>query len=70
MIQVRAKAPWPDYAGNNIHLGDTLQHPDGTTCKVIYAASFHNPWRCQYADLTTSALVLQIGAKGQAVVKS
>ncbi|WP_110644104.1 hypothetical protein [Salinicola sp. CPA57] len=64
------KAPWPDYAGNQIHEGDTLTHPSGETGKVIFLETEkdpHDQWRVDYADQYLR-LALQIGDKGQALV--
>lgn len=66
------KAPWPDFAGNPIHHGDTLAHP-ADTCRFIAVCLPDNPepteaWRAVYSDGTVSRLCLQIGDKGRATV--
>ncbi len=64
------KAPWPDYAGNEIHEGDRIQHPSGEVGVVVHLADEHEPedqWRVDYGDGTLSRLCLQVGDKGRAV---
>lgn len=66
------KAPWKDFEGNDIYLGDTLRHPDGTTFKVVRDNTYTETWRCDYGSphKYTVALCLQVGSRGQAVVIS
>lgn len=70
--RLRQKAPWPDYAGNDIHEGDTIRHPaDGMEAVVVFDARQSHPadqWRADYGEEYLSRLCLQIGDKGQAVV--
>jgi hypothetical protein len=64
------EAPWPDFAGNPIRDGDTIQHPaSGQTGRVVFApARAEDQWLVSYADGDVSRLRLQIGDKGRAVV--
>ena len=65
------KAPWPDFAGRDVHEGDTIRHPSGETGKVVFLAGERDPddqWRVDYGGPTLSRLCLQVGDKGQAVV--
>jgi len=65
------KAPWNDSAGNEIHEGDTLQHPSGERGRVVFLAHESDPadqWRVNYGEPALSRLCLQIGDKGRAVV--
>lgn len=64
-------APWLDYAGKEIHEGDTIRHPDGEVGKVVflyYEFNDSDAWRVNYGEGKLSRLCLQIGDKGQAVV--
>lgn len=65
------KAPWPDFAGNEIHAGDVIRHPGGEQGTVVFLAEESesgDQWRVRYDDGPLSRLVLQIGDKGMAVV--
>jgi hypothetical protein len=65
------EAPWQDFAGNDIHEGDTLQHPSGERGRVVFLANEADPsdqWRVNYGEGGLSRLCLQVGEKGQAVV--
>jgi hypothetical protein len=65
------RAPWPDYAGNEIKEGDLIQHPSGQTGKVIYhndRKAARDKWTVDYGLGFESMLCLQIGDRGQAVV--
>jgi len=65
------KAPWPDFAGNDIHEGDTIKHPSEQQGKVVFLEHETDPadqWRVDYGDTYLSRLCLQIGDKGMAVV--
>jgi hypothetical protein len=65
------KAPWPDFAGNDIHDGDTIEHPSGERGTVVLLAQESDPgdqWRVDYGDAPLSRLCLQVGDKGCAVV--
>lgn len=69
---IRRVAPWPDFAGNAIHEGDTIEHPNGDYGEVIFldvGAAPADAWRVDYRQGTYSRLSLQIGDKGQAVVR-
>ena len=61
--------PFKDYAGNTIKHGDTIRHPSGQTGVVRRCpiADF-DLWRVDYDGAPYSALSLQVGDKGQAVV--
>lgn len=66
-------APWPDFAGNPIHAGDTIRHPSGETGVVEFWSPCQNvgdQWRVRYPDHgnQVSRLGLQIGQRGMAVV--
>jgi hypothetical protein len=66
-------APWTDFAGNPIHVGDTIRHPSGENGKVVYLdGPFEYPedhWRVEYGNGgPVSRLQLQVGDKGMAVV--
>jgi hypothetical protein len=68
-------APWPDYAGNVIHEGDTIVHPSGERGRVEFDDSYIHEtgkWRVRYGDnpAEAQALCLQIGDRGMAVVTS
>jgi hypothetical protein len=66
------KAPWHDFAGNEIHVGDTIVHPSGEEGEVVFFAwepYIHDQWKVDYGELPFSRLCLQIGSKGRAVVK-
>lgn len=73
-MTARRAAPWPDFAGNTIHEGDTIAHPSGERGVVVFddsesSASSYGQWRVQYeAGMPSLALQLQIGWKGMAVV--
>lgn len=65
------KAPWPDFAGNPIHEGDTIKHPSGEQGSVVFLPHEEHDgdqWRVDYGTGDLSRLCLQIGNKGQAVV--
>jgi len=67
----RMKAPWPDFAGNEIYIGDVIQHPSGQTGTVLYLSTGRDAdsqWLVDYGDVCKSRLTLQIGDKGRAVV--
>lgn len=68
-------APWPDFAGQPIHEGDTIEHPvSGQRGVVLYwphEREVSDRWRVIYEDGpvgVVSRLGLQIGDKGQARV--
>lgn len=73
MASNRAKAPWPDYRGADIHDGDTIVHPTGEAGTVLFDPE-REPgleWRVKYHDNGESLwLGNQIGDKGQACVLS
>lgn len=73
------KAPWQDFAGNDIHAGDRIQHPDGTIGTVVFFDFEEAPsdqWRILYDDgnrdpewtARIGRLCLQVGDKGKAIV--
>jgi len=69
----RLRAPWPDFSGEPVHEGDTIEHPDGSRGVVIrMSGRFLNEgerWKVRYYDdRKLSSLGLQINGKGQAVV--
>lgn len=70
----REVAPWPDYAGNPIHEGDSLQHPASGEVGVVFVRRDElDPilrWRVRYEpeDRGGFHLCLQVDDKGQAVV--
>lgn len=65
-------APWLDFAGNDIHAGDMIVHPDGVRGRVLFEDGHTYPndaWFVDYGDGSPrSRLCLQIGDKGRAVV--
>ena len=67
------KAPWPDFSGNPIYEGDTIIHPSGEKGIVIalhQQTCDSDTWRVRYGDGIVARLCLQVGDKGQAVVKA
>lgn len=65
------KAPWPDFSGNDIREGDTIEHPSGERGTVVFLANEISPsdqWRVDYGTVGLSRLCLQIGDHGRAVV--
>lgn len=65
------KAPWTDFAGQDIHEGDVIHHPSGEFGKVVFLPKEKDAgdqWRVDYGDGDLSRLCLQIGNKGQAIV--
>ncbi len=72
MVLSMRRAPWPDFAGNPIHEGDTIRHPhSGESGVVVFLPMYSDPgdaWRVNYGDQYESRLCLQIGDKGQAIV--
>jgi len=64
-------APWTDYNGDDIFVGDRIGHPSGQCGTVVYYAfedDAYSRWRIKYDDGTVSRLCLQVGYKGQATV--
>lgn len=59
----KRKAPWKDYAGNDIYEGDTVILPDGT-CGVVFFDDTVElviaKWRVDYGILGTPRLIGQI----------
>ncbi len=64
-------APWPDFNGHPLHVGDTIIHPDGERGVI-----FLSPGSCEDADKwlvhyvgggNPSRLCLQVGFDGRAV---
>jgi hypothetical protein len=73
MMTTSRTAPWPDFQGQPIHEGDTIQHPvSGQSGRVLFLQDEEEPanaWRVDYGDgKLLSRLCLQIGEKGRAVV--
>lgn len=67
------KAPWPDFAGNEIVDGACLAHPSGEEGVVVFLHEFEiasDQWRVDYGGGELSRLILQIGDKGRAVVST
>jgi hypothetical protein len=71
----RVRCPWRDYAGNVIHEGDVIQHPNQVERGVVlywgHEKEVTDRWRVRYEGAppdVVSRLCLQIGDKGQAVV--
>ena len=65
------RAPWTDFAGQQIWEGDTIIHPAGERGVVVFLPEPVNAadqWRVDYGNRELSRLMLQIGDKGQAVV--
>lgn len=65
------KAPWRDYAGNDIYEGDTVRHPSGEQGVVVVWPDESEPsdqWRVRYDDGVVLRLCLQVGDKGCAEV--
>ena len=66
-------APWLDFKGNKIFEGDTIIHPIGETGIVNYypeRKGVFERWTVKYDFGPELKLILQIGNKGRAVVKS
>lgn len=69
----RRLAPSPDFAGNPIHEGDTLRHPNGPTFVARYSLLHQGlPDSAWWADYgpghAAGRLSLQVGDKGRAVL--
>lgn len=65
------RAPWKDFAGNDIFEGDTIIHPSGESGVVRYRQAdcyVQDRWRVDYGDGRLSRLCLQIGDRGRAQV--
>lgn len=69
-MMAKLVAPWPDFEGKPIHVGDTLRHPDGSTAVVQLdpARGEDGKWRAVYQDGLSLWLGNQIGNKGGAIV--
>ena len=69
-IKQKLEAPWTDYKGNKLFLGDKIQHPDGTIGVIVlekkYKDRYSPGFGVDYGDEILN-LNLQIGDKGQAV---
>jgi hypothetical protein len=69
----RRKAPWPDFAGNDLYEGDIIIHPSGEQGVIRYVPTINktvtDDWLVEYrgSSVRCSRLVLQVGSKGQAV---
>lgn len=70
---MKRKAPWTDYAGNDVYVGDYIVHPNGERGVVVVSPEDHLPdtdkWLVYYGGQIMSRLCLQIGDKGMAVVE-
>jgi hypothetical protein len=68
----RRKAPWKDFAGNDIYEGDKIIHPSGEYGIVVFKedpTEEADRWLVNYGgSFFRSRLCLQIGDKGKAVV--
>lgn len=67
----RRKAPWPDFAGQEIFEGSVIEHPEGEQGTVFFRTDYPDPadqWCVDYGDGVPSRLILQIGEKGMARV--
>jgi hypothetical protein len=70
------KAPWPDFAGNDLYEGDIIIHPNGEQGVIRYVPTINktvtDDWLVEYrgSSVGFSRLVLQVGSKGQAVRKA
>ena len=66
------KAPWPDFAGNPIHEGDIISHPESAELGRVWfnpdGKDLHAKWMVKYSDGLSLRLCLQIGDKGMATV--
>lgn len=65
-------APWPDFAGNPVHEGDYIEHPNGDSARVVFSLDPKHDgvsrWRAVYANDESLWLGNQIGDKGRAAV--
>ena len=65
-------SPHTDFVGEPIHEGDTIQHPSGQkgVVKYVYTprACPSSNWKVDYDGPPYSALGLQVGDKGRAVI--
>lgn len=67
-----AKAPITDFDGNDIYEGDTIVHPSGQHGVVVFhrdREESSDAWCVDYGVGFESRLCLQVGAKGQGVVR-
>ena len=73
-LEASAWAPWPDFAGNPIRVGDVIRHPaDGDRAVVVFSLDGKyegvSRWRAVYENGESLWLGNQIGDKGRAVVE-
>ena len=64
-------APWKDFKGNSINIGDEIIHPSGQTGVVVFHEDRENDsdkWCVDYGTGYESRLCLQVGDKGMAEV--
>ena len=64
------KAPWKDYQGKDIVEGSVISHPSGQQGTVVFDSTrlrVEDQWLVDYGSEIKSRLVLQIGARGQAM---
>lgn len=67
---MKKTAPWPDFAGNAIKVGDALEHPKDKSRFIIQFDTSRegvSQWRAVYEDGQSLWLGNQIGDKGRAV---
>ena len=65
------RAPWNDFNGNPIYVGDRIRHPTGDEGTVVLenlGRGFYETWRVRYDDGISLWLGIQIGDKGCGVV--
>ena len=64
------QAPFLDYEGNKLFLGDQIRHPSGTIGTIVYDENLKESirWRVKYPDIEgTLWLGHQVNDRGQAV---
>lgn len=67
----KRKAPFKDFAGNELFEGDSIRHPANADVGVIFVTEKsigeHAKWRVKYNDGEDLPLFLQVDDKGKAV---
>lgn len=64
------KTPYQDFKGNDLHVGDLIEHPNGERGQIVLLTDGEtedDKWRVDYDGWPFSRLCLQVGDKGQAV---